>query len=131
MGDGLTRYPSLSSPQGVLRGLDLFGTVVFAYSGCVTAGQAGMDLLGCTIVGTITAVGGGTVRDLLLGDDTGARPPDGTQGAPLRGVVTIIRTRAAHRRRRRLVEGRDNLFLPPCAPSLYHICILLTPALRQ
>ncbi|KAG5182247.1 UPF0126 domain-containing protein [Tribonema minus] len=66
--DGLTRYPSLSSPQGVLRGLDLFGTVVFAYSGCVTAGQAGMDLLGCTIVGTITAVGGGTVRDLLLGN---------------------------------------------------------------
>ena len=31
------------------------------------AGDAGMDTLGCTIVGTITALGGGTVRDLLLG----------------------------------------------------------------
>jgi Glycine transporter len=66
--DGLTRYPSFSSPQGVLRGLDLFGTVVFAYSGCVTAGNCGMDLLGCMIVGTVTAVGGGTIRDVFLGN---------------------------------------------------------------
>jgi len=27
-----------------------------------------MDLLGCSVVGTLTAVGGGTVRDLLLGN---------------------------------------------------------------
>eukprot|EP00612_Vaucheria_litorea_P000531 CAMPEP_0171452996 /NCGR_PEP_ID=MMETSP0945-20130129/883_1 /TAXON_ID=109269 /ORGANISM="Vaucheria litorea, Strain CCMP2940" /LENGTH=289 /DNA_ID=CAMNT_0011977779 /DNA_START=87 /DNA_END=957 /DNA_ORIENTATION=+ len=66
--DGLTRYPSLSSPQGILRGLDLFGTFVFSFSGCVTAGEAGMDLLGCMIVGTITAVGGGTLRDVFLGN---------------------------------------------------------------
>lgn len=26
-----------------------------------------MDMLGCMIVGTITAVGGGTVRDILIG----------------------------------------------------------------
>ena len=31
------------------------------------AAARGMDILGCTIVGTITAVGGGTVRDILLG----------------------------------------------------------------
>jgi hypothetical protein len=31
--DGLTRYPSLSTHQGILRGLDLFGTGVFALSG--------------------------------------------------------------------------------------------------
>ena len=31
------------------------------------AGHAGMDSLGCTIVGGITAVGGGTVRDLIIG----------------------------------------------------------------
>ncbi len=28
----------------------------------------GMDMLGCTIVGTITAIGGGTIRDLLIGN---------------------------------------------------------------
>ncbi len=65
--DGLTRYPSLSSPNGLLRCLDWLGTVSFACSGTLTAGYAGLDLLGCTIVGTITAIGGGTVRDMLLG----------------------------------------------------------------
>eukprot|EP00996_Jenningsia_fusiforme_P001575 NODE_2449_length_1198_cov_28.174064_g2234_i0.p1 GENE.NODE_2449_length_1198_cov_28.174064_g2234_i0~~NODE_2449_length_1198_cov_28.174064_g2234_i0.p1 ORF type:complete len:295 (-),score=35.06 NODE_2449_length_1198_cov_28.174064_g2234_i0:241-1125(-) len=65
--DGMPRYPAMS-PGGILRGLDYFGTVVFALSGTVTAGLTGMDLLGCTIVGTITAVGGGTIRDVLLGN---------------------------------------------------------------
>jgi Glycine transporter len=66
--DGLTRYPSLSSPQGILRGVGQFATVVFAYNGCVTAGTCGMDLLGCVVVGTVTAVGGGTIRDAMLGN---------------------------------------------------------------
>lgn len=65
--DGLTRYPSLSSPNGVLRGLDWFGTIAFASSATVTAGECGMDMLGCVIIGTITAIGGGTLRDLFLG----------------------------------------------------------------
>ena len=56
-----------NSANKTLRALDYLGTVSFAVGGCITAGHAGMDALGCTIVGTITAVGGGTVRDLLLG----------------------------------------------------------------
>ncbi len=59
--DGLTRWPSLSTHQGILRGLDWFGTSVFALAGSAAAGNCGMDILGCTVVGTITAVGGGTV----------------------------------------------------------------------
>jgi uncharacterized membrane protein YeiH len=43
------------------------GTVSFAASGTIVAGYAGMDSLGCTIVGAITATGGGTIRDILLG----------------------------------------------------------------
>jgi uncharacterized membrane protein YeiH len=65
--DGMPRYPDLSAP-GLLRAMDYVGTVAFALSGCVTAGVAGMDLLGCLIVATITSVGGGTVRDLLIGN---------------------------------------------------------------
>lgn len=65
--DGLSRFPGISSPNAMLRGLDWLGTVAFAMSGTITAGFAGMDILGCAMVGTITAVGGGTVRDLLLG----------------------------------------------------------------
>lgn len=65
-GDAMTRFPALT-PQGVLRGLDYFGTAVFAASGAVTAGESGIDSFGCTLVGCITAMGGGTVRDLVLG----------------------------------------------------------------
>ena len=63
--DSMPRFPEMSA-GGLLRGLDYFGTAAFAMSGCVTASLAGMDVLGCTLVGTVTAVGGGTVRDLLL-----------------------------------------------------------------
>lgn len=31
------------------------------------AGMRGMNLLGCLVVGTLAAIGGGTTRDLLLG----------------------------------------------------------------
>ena len=64
--DGMPRYPNLTVP-GLLRASDYFGTAVFALTGTLAAAARGMDILGCTIVGTITAVGGGTVRDILLG----------------------------------------------------------------
>ena len=36
-------------------------------SGAATAGMRGMNLLGCLFVGIMAATGGGTVRDLLMG----------------------------------------------------------------
>ena len=62
----LPRFPEPNA-GGLLRFLDYVGTVAFASSGALTASAAGMDALGCGMVGTITAVGGGTVRDILLG----------------------------------------------------------------
>jgi uncharacterized membrane protein YeiH len=44
-----------------------FGDVVFAISGALTAARYRMDLLGFVLIGTITGIGGGTTRDLLLG----------------------------------------------------------------
>ncbi len=46
--------------------LDMFGVAVFAVSGALTAGRRGMDLFGVTVVAVVTAVGGGTLRDVLL-----------------------------------------------------------------
>jgi uncharacterized membrane protein YeiH len=46
--------------------LDLFGVAVFAISGALTAGRKSMDLFGVVVVAVITAIGGGTVRDVLL-----------------------------------------------------------------
>ncbi len=46
--------------------LDLVGVAVFAISGALAAGRKSLDLLGVVVVATATAVGGGTLRDLLL-----------------------------------------------------------------
>ena len=44
---------------------DLFGTCVFAISGALAAGQKRMDIFGAVVLGTVTAVGGGSLRDIL------------------------------------------------------------------
>ena len=43
------------------------GDASFALTGSLAAGVEGMDLLGCVVVGFITALGGGSFRDLVLG----------------------------------------------------------------
>lgn len=46
--------------------LDLFGVAVFAISGALTASEKKMDLYGVVVISIVTAIGGGTLRDLLL-----------------------------------------------------------------
>lgn len=50
-----------------MYGLDLFGTGVFAISGVVAAIDKKFDLVGSLIIGFVTAIGGGTIRDVLIG----------------------------------------------------------------
>lgn len=45
---------------------DLAGVAVFAASGVLAARERDLDLLGVIVVAAITAIGGGTLRDLLL-----------------------------------------------------------------
>ena len=47
--------------------MELVGTVAFAVSGAMTAIQKRMDLFGVNVLGVTTAVGGGLIRDLILG----------------------------------------------------------------
>lgn len=46
--------------------LDLLGVAVFAISGVLAARDRDLDFLGVVVVAAITAIGGGTLRDLLL-----------------------------------------------------------------
>lgn len=46
--------------------LDLIGTFVFAISGIRLASRKQIDWFGAYIIGLVTAIGGGTARDLLL-----------------------------------------------------------------
>ena len=47
--------------------LELIGTVAFSVSGAITGLKKKMDILGVVILGLTTAVGGGVIRDLILG----------------------------------------------------------------
>ncbi len=47
---------------------DYIGTMVFAISGTLTAAQKRLDLFGAIFIGFVTAIGGGTVRDMMLGN---------------------------------------------------------------
>ncbi len=47
--------------------LELIGTVAFAVSGAVAAMEKHLDIFGVIFCGIITALGGGTIRDLLIG----------------------------------------------------------------
>lgn len=46
--------------------LDFIGVAVFAASGAIAAARKRLDLLGVVVIATVTAIGGGTIRDLLL-----------------------------------------------------------------
>lgn len=47
--------------------LDIFGTIVFAITGVLAASEKRLDLFGIIVIGMVTAIGGGTIRDLILG----------------------------------------------------------------
>jgi uncharacterized membrane protein YeiH len=48
--------------------IELLGTISFAISGTFAAVQRRLDPFGILIIAFVTSIGGGTVRDLLLGD---------------------------------------------------------------
>ncbi|MDX6749178.1 trimeric intracellular cation channel family protein [Geminicoccaceae bacterium 1502E] len=47
--------------------LDALGVFVFALSGALNASRKELDIVGFILVASVTGVGGGTLRDLLLG----------------------------------------------------------------
>jgi len=48
--------------------IDLLGTAAFAISGVFAAMEKKLDLFGVYVIAFITAIGGGTIRDVLIGD---------------------------------------------------------------
>jgi uncharacterized membrane protein YeiH len=47
--------------------LDWMGVIVFAISGALVASRKQMDVVGFALRGTAASIGGGTLRDLLVG----------------------------------------------------------------
>ncbi|WP_090708059.1 MULTISPECIES: trimeric intracellular cation channel family protein [unclassified Beijerinckia] len=53
--------------QTVTMALDWLGIVVFAVTGALMASRKQMDIVGFVLLGTVTGIGGGTFRDVVLG----------------------------------------------------------------
>lgn len=53
-------------PDAVLQALDYGSVVVFALTGALVASRAQLDIVGFIFIACLTAVGGGTLRDLML-----------------------------------------------------------------
>ncbi|QBQ39652.1 trimeric intracellular cation channel family protein [Sphingobacterium psychroaquaticum] len=50
----------------IIYSIDLLGTMVFAISGAMAANRKGIDVFGATFTGFVTAIGGGSLRDVFL-----------------------------------------------------------------
>lgn len=54
-------------PSWLLFTVEIIGTVAFAVSGAMVGLKREMDIFGIVILGLVTSVGGGVIRDLILG----------------------------------------------------------------
>jgi uncharacterized membrane protein YeiH len=53
-------------PEAIIY-MQYFGTIVLAVTGCLVAARKRGDILAFILFGLVTAVGGGTLRDLIIG----------------------------------------------------------------
>lgn len=65
--------------------LEIVGTIAFSISGAIIAVRKNMDIFGVIILGLVTAVGGGVIRDLILG----ITPPNMFHN-PVYAAVSVI-----------------------------------------
>jgi uncharacterized membrane protein YeiH len=76
----------------LLRGFDLAATLVFAIEGAAVAIGARLDLFGVAVLACVTAMGGGIMRDVLLGASPPAafRDPLYIPLAAAAGIATLV-----------------------------------------
>lgn len=81
-----------------LHWIDLFGVAVFAVSGTLMAYKKYMDGFGVVVLASVTAIGGGTLRDMILDLPVfWVQQPDFLYAILLAAFVTIIWLRVTHK----------------------------------
>ena len=75
----------LSNTDTIIFFMEIIGTVAFASSGTLTAFKKNMDIFGVNVLAIITAVGGGCIRDLIIG-----RTPPVMFIRPIYAIVAMI-----------------------------------------
>lgn len=58
----------IANPDRLLTGADLAATLLFAVEGAAAAVLARADLFGILVIAFVTALGGGIIRDVMIGD---------------------------------------------------------------
>lgn len=86
--------------------IDILGTIAFAISGVLVAMDKRLDVFGVLIIAFVTAVGGGTLRDLLIGIK-----PVGWLNAPMHLLIIVITVLLAIIFVKQLKYVRKSLFL--------------------
>ena len=90
----------------ILFVLEILGTVAFAISGACVAIEKKMDIFGVAILGLTTAVGGGIVRDVLLG----VIPPAAFQH-PVYSLLALLTSVIVFLPKVRGLAGKENNLL--------------------
>lgn len=98
--------------------LDAIAVGVFAVTGALVASRKEMDIFGFALLGTVTGMGGGTVRDLLLGNLPVFWVKNPTYAAIALTVSTIVYF-TAH-----IPESRYRLLLWLDAVGLSLVCVI-------
>ena len=86
--------------------IDILGTIAFAISGVLVAMEKKLDVFGVFIVAFVTAVGGGSLRDVLIGST-----PVGWMQAPTYLIVILITVFSSILFVNQLKNFRKSLFL--------------------
>jgi len=86
--------------------IDILGTIAFAISGVLVAMDKKLDVFGVLIIAFVTAVGGGTLRDLLIGIR-----PVGWLNAPMHLLIIVLTVLLAIIFVKQLKYVRKSLFL--------------------
>ena len=90
----------------IILAIELVGILSFAASGAMTGLRKNMDLFGVCILGLTTAVGGGVLRDVILGNT-----PPATFRNPIYATVAILTSLALFLPRvRRLLNRSQHLY---------------------
>ena len=72
-------------PEELFLIFELIGTVAFAASGALVGLAKKMDVFGVSVLGLVTAVGGGVIRDVILGNT-----PPATFESPVYALTAIL-----------------------------------------
>ncbi len=85
--------------------LDLGGTVAFAASGSLLAARRGFDIVGSLLLGSLAGMGGGTVRDIILGKvpPTSFERLEYLAAAVFAALLVYVKVLKVHRLRRTLL----------------------------